>query len=100
MDEVVGQLLASEGFATAEEIAFVDLEDLAAIEGFDEETAGELQTRAREYLDKLEAEQDVERRNLGVEDALKEVPGMTTAMMVALGKNDIKTVEGFRRRRA
>ncbi len=95
MDEVVGQLLASEGFATAEEIAFVDLEDLAAIEGFDEETAGELQTRAREYLDKLEAEQDVERRNLGVEDALKEVPGMTTAMMVALGKNDIKTVEDF-----
>ena len=95
VDEVVGQLLASEGFATVEEIAFVDIEDLAGIEGFDEETAGELQTRAREYLDKLEAEQDVERKTLGVDDALKEVPGMTTAMMVTLGKNGIKTVEDF-----
>jgi N utilization substance protein A len=95
VDEVVGQLLASEGFASIEEIAFVDLDDLAAIEGFDEETAGELQTRAREYLDKLEAEQDAERKALGVEDAMKEVPGVTTAMLVALGKNDIKTVEDF-----
>ena len=80
---------------SVEEIAYVDLDDLAAIEGFDEETAGELQTRARDYLDKLEAEQDAERKALGVEDALKEVPGMTTAMLVALGKDDIKTVEDF-----
>jgi N utilization substance protein A len=95
VDEVVGQLLASEGFAGVEEIAYVDIEDLSSIEGFDEETANELQTRAREYLDKLEAEQDAERQALGVEDALKEVPGITTAMLVALGKNDIKTVEDF-----
>ena len=95
VDEVVGQLLASEGFATVEEIAYVDVDDLAGIEGFDEATATELQTRAREYLDKLEAEQDAERRALGVDDALKAVPGMTTAMLVALGKAGIKTVDDF-----
>jgi N utilization substance protein A len=95
VDEVVGQLLASEGFASVEEIAFVDINDLAGIEGFDEETANELQSRAREYLDRLEAEQDAERKSLGVEDALKDVPGITTAMLVALGKNGIKTVEDF-----
>jgi N utilization substance protein A len=95
VDEMVGQLLASEGFASVEEIAYVDLDELSGIEGFDEETATELQTRAREYLAKLEAEQDAERKALGVEDALKEIPGMTTAMLVALGKNDIKTVEDF-----
>jgi N utilization substance protein A len=95
VDEVVGQLLASEGFATVEEIAFVDVEDLAAIEGFDEETAGELQTRAREYLEKIEGEHDAERKALGVEDGMKDIPGMTTSMMVALGKAGIKTVEDF-----
>ena len=95
LDEVVGQLLASEGFANVEEIAFVDLDELATIEGFDEETAVELQTRAREYIEKLEAEQDEERRALGVADDLKEVPGITTAMLVALGKDGIKTVEDF-----
>jgi len=95
VDEVVGQLLASEGFASVEEIAYVDLEELSGIEGFDEETAGELQMRARDYLAKLEAEQDEERKVLGVHDALRDVPGMTTAMMVALGKNELKTVEDF-----
>ena len=64
-----------------------------AIEGFDEDTADELQTRARDYLAKLEAEQDAERKALGVEDGLKEVAGVTTAMLVALGKDGIKTVE-------
>ena len=93
VDEVVGQLLASEGFASVEEIAFVELDDLAGIEGFDEDTAVELQTRARDYLAKLEAEQDAERKALGVEDGLKEVAGVTTAMLVAFGKEGIKTVE-------
>ncbi len=95
VDEVVGQLLASEGFASVDEIAFVEPDELASIEGFDEETANELQMRAREYLEKLEAEQDAERKELGVEDELKEIPGVTTAMLVALGKDDIKTVEDF-----
>src|SRR5262249_13424142 len=73
VDEVVGQLLASEGFNSVEELAMVDLKEIASIEGFDEETAHELQSRAREYLDQIEAELDAKRRELGVEDALQEV---------------------------
>jgi transcription termination/antitermination protein NusA len=93
VDEVVGQLLASEGFSSVEELALIDLKEIAGIEGFDEETAQELQTRARDYLDRIESELDARRRELGVEDALKEVPGVTTKMLVAFGENDIKTVE-------
>jgi N utilization substance protein A len=93
LDEVVGQLLASEGFSSVEELALVDEKELAAIEGFDEETAQELQQRAREYLEKIEAEQDARRQELGVEDAVREVEGVSTSMMVALGENGIKTVE-------
>src|SRR6266496_1614728 len=93
VDEVVGQLLASEGFNAVEERAMVDEKEVAAIEGFDEETAGELQTRARDYLAREEAELDERRKQLGVEDALKDIPGITTAMLVKLGENDIKTVE-------
>jgi transcription termination/antitermination protein NusA len=95
VDEVVGQLLASEGFDSVSEIAYVDLDEIASIEGFDEETAVELQSRAREYLARIEAEEDAERKELGVEDALKEIPGITTSALVALGKNGIKTVEDF-----
>jgi transcription termination/antitermination protein NusA len=93
VDEVIGQLLASEGFNSVEDLALVDLKEIASIEGFDEDTAHELQSRARDYLAKIEAEQDAKRIELGVEDALKEVPGVTTAMLVRFGENDIKTVE-------
>jgi N utilization substance protein A len=93
VDEVVGQLLASEGFSSVEELALVDIRDLAGIEGFDEDTANELQSRAREYLDQIEAEIEARRKELGVEDAVKEVPGVTTKMLVKFGENDIKTVE-------
>ncbi len=93
VDEVVGQLLASEGFTSVEELALIDEKEIAGIEGFDEDTARELQTRARDYLSQLEAELDAKRRELGVDDALKEVPGVTTRMLVKFGENDLKTVE-------
>ena len=93
VDEVIGQLLASEGFTSVEELALVDTKEIAGIEGFDEDTAAELQTRAREYLAKIEAELDAKRQELGVEDALKDVPGVTTAMLVRFGENGVKTVE-------
>ncbi|CEJ10782.1 hypothetical protein BN1110_01065 [bacterium YEK0313] len=95
VDEVVGQLLTSEGFRTVEEVAYVEASDLSGIEGFDEETAEELQRRAREYLAKVEAEHDARRKELGVADDLREVEGMTTAMMVKLGENDVKSLEDF-----
>jgi N utilization substance protein A len=93
VDEVVGQLLASEGFRSVEELAFVEPSEVAAIEGFDQDTAAEIQSRAHEYLAKLEAEQDAKRLELGVSDDLKEVAGVTTAMLVRFGENEIKTVE-------
>jgi N utilization substance protein A len=93
VDEVVGQLLASEGFNSVEELSMVEVRDIASIEGFDEDTASELQMRAQDYLAKVEAEYDAKRKELGVADELKEVPGVTSKMMVALGENGIKTVE-------
>jgi N utilization substance protein A len=93
VDEVMGQLLASEGFGSVEDLALVDQREIAGIEGFDEETAEELQARARDYLAQQEAELDAKRQELGVEDAVREVPGVTTRMMVKLGENGIKTVE-------
>ncbi len=93
VDEVVGQLLASEGFNSVEELAMVEQKDIASIEGFDEETADELQTRARDHLAQVEAEYDTRRRELGVSDDLKNVPGVTARMLVALGEHEVKTVE-------
>ena len=93
VDEVVGQLLASEGFRSVEELAFVEPSEVAAIEGFDQDTAAEIQTRAHNYLAKVEAEQDARRLELGVSDELKQVAGVTMAMLVKFGENDIKTVE-------
>lgn len=93
VDEVVGQLLASEGFRSVEEIAYVDAGEVASIEGFDEDTAAEIQNRAQEYLSRIEAENEARRQELGVADELKEIDGVTTAMLVAFGENDIKTIE-------
>jgi transcription termination factor NusA len=93
VDETVAQLLASEGFRTVEEIAYVELRELASIEGFDDETAAEIQSRAQAHLAQIEAEFDDKRKALGVADELKEVEGLTSAMLVQLGENGIKTLE-------
>ncbi|MFO1170507.1 MAG: transcription termination factor NusA [Hyphomicrobiaceae bacterium] len=93
IDDFIAQLLVTEGFATVEEIAFVEEGEVASIEGFDENMATEIQSRAKEYLERKEAELDERRRELGVEDELLSVPGVTTAMLVAFGENSIKTVE-------
>ncbi|WP_068311125.1 transcription termination factor NusA [Polycladidibacter hongkongensis] len=93
VDETVSQLLASEGFDSIEEVAYVEIEEIAAIEGFDEETSQELQARAREYLEEQEAKLNEERIALGVTDELLEIQGLTTAMLVALGKDEIKSLE-------
>ncbi|MGE0503718.1 MAG: transcription termination factor NusA [Rhizobiaceae bacterium] len=95
VDEMVGQVLASEGFTSVEEVAFVEEGEIAAIDGFDEDTAREIQNRAREHLDRIEAENDEKRKALGVADELREIPGVTTAMMVALGEDGVKTNEDF-----
>jgi N utilization substance protein A len=93
VDEVIAQLLVTEGFATVEDVAYVDSSEVASIEGFDEDTAEEIQARARDWLEKEAAEFDSKRRELGVEDGLLEIEGVTLPMAVALGQGEIKTVE-------
>jgi len=93
VDEVIAQLLVTEGFASVEDVAYVDNSEVAAIEGFDEETAEEIQARARDFLEKEAAELDAKRRELGVEDGLLEIEGVTLPVAVALGAGDVKSVE-------
>ena len=95
VDEMIAQLLASEGFATVEEVAYVPLDEITYIEGFDDETAQEIQNRARDFLDQQNAALTEQRREMGVEDALAEIIELTPAMLVRLGENDIKTLEDF-----
>ena len=93
LDEFFAQLLVSEGFTNLEEVAYVELEELAGIEGFDEDLAEELQSRAQEAIDRQEAAHREARRELGVEDALAELPHLTEAMLVTLGKAGLKTLD-------
>jgi N utilization substance protein A len=92
-DETLAQLLASEGFESVEDIAYIAPEDFMQIQGFDEDVAAEIQERAREYLEKLAEEQDAKRIDLGVEDAVMDLDGMTAGFAVKLGENDIKSVD-------
>ena len=93
VDEMIAQLLVTEGFSSMEEVAFVALEELAGIEGFDEEVAEELIRRAQEHIEKVNAELDKERRNLGVSDEIAELGAFNPALLVELGKGGVKTMD-------
>ncbi|MFC3442038.1 transcription termination factor NusA [Sphingobium rhizovicinum] len=93
VDETLSQLLVAEGFGELEEVAYVEVDELAAIEGFDEELAAELQSRAQEALERREQANREERQALGVEDALADMPHLTEAMLVTLGKAGVKTLD-------
>ncbi len=95
LDEFFAQLLVSEGFSSLEEVAYVERDELLVIEGVDEDTAEELQVRAREYLD-AQAKAALEHaREMGVEDSLVEFEGLTPQMIEALAEDDVKTLEDF-----
>ena len=93
VDEMIAQLLVSEGFETMEEVGYVAIDDLTSIEGFDAETAQELQARAREYLERIAKEQDEKRRAAGVHDDVLEIEGVTLPMAVRFGENEVLSVE-------
>ena len=95
VDEMIAQLLASEGFATVEEVAYVPLEEITYIEGFDEDTAQEIQNRARDHLDRENEKLDAQRKEMGVADDLAGLEGITPAMLVRFGENDIISLEDF-----
>jgi N utilization substance protein A len=93
VDETLAQLLVAEGFTELEEVAYVELDELAAIEGFDEDLAQELQSRAAEAIERREQANREARQALGVEDAVAQLPHLTEAMLVTLGKAGIKTLD-------
>ena len=93
VDETLAQLLVAEGFSQLEEVAYVELDELASIEGFDDDLATELQSRATEALDRRESKARAERTELGVEDALAGIEGLTEAMLVILGQKGVKTLD-------
>lgn len=95
LDEFFAQLLVSERFASLEEVAYVELEELTAIEGIDAETATELQARARDYIDEQNRRALERARELGVEDSLVNFEGLTPQMLEALAEDDVKTLEDF-----
>jgi N utilization substance protein A len=93
IDEMMAQLLATEGFVTVDEIALVSVEEVAELEGFDEGLAAALQDRARDYMARRDAAFDEQRRELGVEDAVAAIPGLSSGMLVALGEAGVKTLD-------
>ena len=93
VDEVIAQLLVTEGFSTIEEVAFVPVEELSAIEGFDDDVAKELRERGRQYLEQREAELTAIRKEAGVSDEVAELEGLTPEMVVALGENEVKSLD-------
>ena len=93
VDDVVAHLLVTEGFSSVEEVAFVPLDDLTGIEGFDEEVANELRDRARAWLEKRDAELTLKWHELGVDERLAEIDGLNPTMLVALGEKGIKTLD-------
>jgi len=93
VDDVIAHLLVAEGFVSLEQVAYVPVAELAEIEGFDEEVAEELRLRARGHLEEMERQADESRRALGVEDAVAELDGLDSVMVVKLGEGGIKTLD-------
>ncbi|MDC3084254.1 transcription termination factor NusA [Gammaproteobacteria bacterium] len=95
VDEVIAQLLVSEGFLSIEDLIFVEISEISSIEGFDDDTAIEIQSRAKAFIEEENLKQDTRRKELGVLDDLEQIDGMTTSMLVTLGENNIKTLDDF-----
>ncbi len=95
LDEFFAQLLVSEGFTNLEEVAYVEIDELLVIDGVDEDTANELQARARDYIDAQNKKAEENARALGAEDSLFAFEGLTPQMVEALAQDDVKTLEDF-----
>jgi N utilization substance protein A len=93
VDNVIAHLLVTEGFTTVEDVAFVPLEELAEIEGLDEDLAGELRSRAQAFIDTRDEAFSRRRVELGVEDAVAEIEGLKPGVLAALGEQGVKTLD-------
>jgi N utilization substance protein A len=95
IDEMMAQLLVAEGFTSLEEVAYVEMDELLSIDGFDEGTAEELQARARDFLEEQNRKALEHARELGAEDSLITFEGLTPQMAEALAEDGVKTLEDF-----
>jgi len=95
LDEFFAQLLVSEGFTSLEEVAYVELDELLVIDGVDEDTAKELQARARDHLEEQNKKALERAKELGVEQSLIDFEGLTPQMLEALGEDGVKTLDDF-----
>ena len=93
VDEMIAHLLIAEGFSTVDEIALVDLSELAEIEGFDEDVAKELQSRAQEFIAKRNKEFEEKSKSLGIDEKLQQLPGLDQDMLLTLASSGVKTID-------
>ena len=93
VDDVIAHLLVTEGFTSVEEVGFVPIGELAGIEGFDEEIANELQQRARTFITEQNERLEARRKELGVSDEIAAIPGVTPALLAALGEKGVKSLD-------
>ena len=93
VDEMIAHLLIAEGFSTVDEIAMVSLKELAEIEGFDEDVASELQSRAKAYVEKRNEEFAKKSQTLGIDEKLKSIEGLDQDMILTLADKGVKTID-------
>ena len=95
VDELLAQLLVTEGFSEVEEVAMVEIDEITSISGFDEETAQEIQARANDFLEKENIILEEKRKELGVQDDILQIEELNLKMIIQLGENDVKSLEDF-----
>ncbi len=95
VEEIIAQLLVAEDFSSVEELAFAEIDELAAIEGFDEDVAKELQQRAKEYLEQKQEDVETALKKLKIKKDLLDFEGLSREILVALGENNIKSLDDF-----
>ena len=95
VDETLGQLLVAEGFSTIDEIKDSEIDNLAKIEGIEEETAKELVQRAKEFYQKDQEEIQQKIKDLGIQSDLTEHTGLTPGMLLTLGEQKILSLNDF-----
>ena len=95
VDDVIAHLLVAEGFTSIEQVAYVEADELAGIEGFDEEIAEELRLRAASFLEEMSRQAEDRRKELGVTDEVAAIEGLSSAALVKLGDQGVKTLDDF-----
>lgn len=93
VDEMIAHLLIAEGFATIDEVALVPLQELAEIEGFDEDVAKELQARAKAFVEKRNKEFEEKSKSLGIDEAIQNIEGLDRDMILTMADKGVKTID-------